>query len=69
MTEYRRQVRPAEPGDPSCPCGTPARAVLITRMGEVPTCKAPEDLAEEVVRTYQMANAAVLRSSGRSGTR
>lgn len=50
-----------------CPCGQPARAVLIKQLGEVPTCRTAEQYRAEV--GAQVRHVGILRSGGQSGAR
>lgn len=47
-------VRPARDGE-MCPCGEPAKAALITMLGDVPTCQPPEVLRARVVEAQAFA--------------
>jgi hypothetical protein len=38
-----------------CPCGEPAKAALITMLGDVPTCQPPEVLRARVVEAQAFA--------------
>lgn len=62
------QVREAKYGELCC-CGKQAKSVLVTRMGEVPTCKDAETYSQEIARNYQLSTGGLLRSSGQSGAR
>lgn len=62
------QVRDARPGE-MCRCGQPARAVLVRQLGEVPTCRTPEEYRAEIEQTYRTTYLGILGSSGQSGAR
>lgn len=51
----KQRIREAWPGE-YCPCGAPAKAALIARFGDVPTCKPPEELRREVEQAVAWAS-------------